>query len=119
MEMPGTNGLDLTAALRRHPRCSSAPVIILTSADQRTRRASAAAIPDVRWVVKPVGQAALLETIRGALGARSRATRNRRRRRSRRTGPRRKLRVLVAEDNSSTGSSPSTCSCAVVIRRSW
>ncbi len=99
MEMPGTNGLDLTAALRRHPRCSSAPVIILTSADRSHEARSAAAIPDVRWVVKPVGQAALLETIRGALGARSA-------RDAQPAAPSvtphraaRKLRVLVAEDN--------------------
>jgi signal transduction histidine kinase/DNA-binding response OmpR family regulator len=99
MEMPGTNGLDLTATLRRHPRCSSAPVIILTSADRSHEARSAAAMPDVRWVVKPVGQASLLETIRAALGARS----------SRDSQPAapsvtphraaRKLRVLVAEDN--------------------
>ena len=71
MEMPGANGVDLAAALRRHPRCASAPVIILTSADRPQEARSAAAIPDVRWIVKPVGQTALLETIRAALSARS------------------------------------------------
>jgi len=99
MEMPGVNGLDLAATLRRHPRCASAPVVILTSADRSQEARSAAAIPDVRWVVKPVGQVALLEAIRTALGARS----------SRDTQaaapavtPMRaahRLRVLVAEDN--------------------
>jgi signal transduction histidine kinase/DNA-binding response OmpR family regulator len=99
MEMPGVNGLDLAAALRRHPRCASAPVIILSSADRSQEARSAAAIPDVHWVVKPVGQATLLESIRTALGARS----------SRDTQaaapavtPMRaahRLRVLVAEDN--------------------
>ena len=60
---------------------------------------NAAAIPDVRWIVKPIGQAALLETIRAALSTRS----------SRDAQPAapavtpqraaRRLRVLVAEDN--------------------
>jgi signal transduction histidine kinase/CheY-like chemotaxis protein len=99
MEMPGVNGIDLASALRQHPRCASAPVIILTSADRSQEARSAAAIPDVRWVVKPVGQTALLEAIRTALSARS----------SRDTQtaapavtPMRaaqRLRVLVAEDN--------------------
>jgi signal transduction histidine kinase/CheY-like chemotaxis protein len=99
MEMPGVNGIDLAAALRQHPRCASAPVVILTSADRSQEARSAAAIPDLRWLVKPVGQAALLEAIRTALSARS----------SRDTQaaapavtPMRaaqRLRVLVAEDN--------------------
>jgi signal transduction histidine kinase/CheY-like chemotaxis protein len=99
MDMPGTTGLDLTSQLRRHPRSSSAPVIILTSADRSSEARSAAALPDVRWVVKPVGEAALLDTIRAALISRS----------SRDAQPAappvtpkraaRQLRVLVAEDN--------------------
>jgi signal transduction histidine kinase/CheY-like chemotaxis protein len=99
MDMPGTNGLDLTSALRRHPQTSTAPVVILTSADRSSEAQSAAAIRDVRWVVKPVGEAVLLETIRAALSARS----------SRDAQPAappvtprraaRQLRVLVAEDN--------------------
>ena len=99
MDMPGTNGIDLTSALRRHPRSSSAPVIILTSADRSSEAQSATAMRDVRWVVKPVGEAALVDTIRAALSSRS----------SRDTQPAapsitprraaRQLRVLVAEDN--------------------
>jgi CheY-like chemotaxis protein len=99
MEMPGTNGIDLTTALRHHPQSSSAPVIILTSADRSAEAQSAAAMRDVRWVVKPVGEAALVDTIRAALSSRS----------SRDAQPAapsitprraaRQLRVLVAEDN--------------------
>jgi signal transduction histidine kinase/DNA-binding response OmpR family regulator len=99
MEMPGTSGLDLTATLRRHPRCASAPVIILTSADRSHEARTAAQLPDVRWVVKPVGQATLLETIRAALSTRSA-------RDAQAAAPAvvpvraaRQLRVLVAEDN--------------------
>jgi signal transduction histidine kinase/DNA-binding response OmpR family regulator len=99
MDMPGTNGLDLTAELRRHPRSSAAPVIILTSADRSSEARSAATMRDVKWVVKPVAEASLLDTIRAALSARS----------SRDTQPAapqvtpmraaKQLRVLVAEDN--------------------
>jgi CheY-like chemotaxis protein len=99
MEMPGASGLDLTARLRRHPRCSSAPVIILTSADRSNEARSAARIPDVRWIVKPVGQAALIETIRAALSARSAPDAQAAAPPVVPTRAARQLRVLVAEDN--------------------
>jgi signal transduction histidine kinase/CheY-like chemotaxis protein len=99
MDMPGTNGLELTARLRRHPRSAAAPVIILTSADRSHESRAAASIPDVKWVVKPVGASAMIEAVCAALSARS----------SRDVQPaapsitpRRaaaSLRVLVAEDN--------------------
>jgi len=99
MEMPGTNGVDLAAVLRKHPCCSSAPVVILTSADRSQEARNAAAIPDVRWVVKPVGQMALLETIRAAIGARSARDTQSAAPSVTPTRTARQLRVLVAEDN--------------------
>ena len=60
---------------------------------------NAAAIPDVRWIVKPVGQAALLETIRAALGARSSRDAQPAAPSVTPTRAPRRLRVLVAEDN--------------------
>jgi len=85
--------------LRRHPRCSTAPVIIPTSADHSAGARTAAAIPDVRWMVKPVGHASLLDTIRAALSSRS--SRDTQAAAPAVTPQRaaRKLRVLVAEDN--------------------
>jgi len=99
MEMPGASGVALATILRRHPRCASAPVIILTSADHPQEARSAAAIPDVRWVVKPVSQTALLETIRAALSTRSSRDTQAAAPSVTPTRAARRLRVLVAEDN--------------------
>jgi signal transduction histidine kinase/DNA-binding response OmpR family regulator len=99
MEMPGGSGVELAARLRRHPRCASAPVIILTSADLPQEARSAAAIPDVRWMVKPVGQTALLEMIRAALSTRSSRDTQAAAPSVTPTRAARRLRVLVAEDN--------------------
>jgi signal transduction histidine kinase/DNA-binding response OmpR family regulator len=99
MEMPGASGVELAARLRRHPRCASAPVIILTSADLPQEARSAAAIPDVRWMVKPVGQTSLLETIRAALSTRSSRDTQAAAPSVTPTRAAHRLRVLVAEDN--------------------
>jgi CheY-like chemotaxis protein len=99
MDMPGASGVELAATLRRHPRCASAPVIILTSADLPQDARSAAAIPDVCWVVKPVGQTALLETIRTALSSRSSRDTQAAAPPVTPTRAAHRLRVLVAEDN--------------------
>ena len=99
MHLPGTNGLDLAAALRRSPRCSSAAVVILTSSDRSDDARRAATLAEARYVVKPVGQATLLETMRNALA-------NRKARDQQPAAPAvtpvraaTALRVLVAEDN--------------------
>ena len=99
MEMPGGSGVELAASLRRHPRCASAPIIILTSADHPQEARNAAAIPDLRWMVKPVSQTALLETIRAALSTRSSRDTQAAAPSVTPTRAARRLRVLVAEDN--------------------
>jgi two-component system, sensor histidine kinase and response regulator len=99
MQLGQTSGIDLATALRRHQRCASAAVLILASADHQRDARDVAALGNARYVVKPVGRAALLESIMSTLGARSvpstlpaapditpgRAAQH--------------LRVLVAEDN--------------------
>jgi PAS domain S-box-containing protein len=99
MQLGDTDGIALASTLRSHPRCASAVVLILASADHQRDARDVAALGNARYVVKPVGRAALLESITSTLGARSvpstlpaapditpgRAARH--------------LRVLVAEDN--------------------
>jgi two-component system, sensor histidine kinase and response regulator len=99
MRLGESSGIELAAALRRHPRCHSAAVLILTSADHQRDARDVAALGNARYVVKPVGRDALFESITAALGERKvpgtmpaapditpdRAARH--------------LRVLVAEDN--------------------
>jgi two-component system, sensor histidine kinase and response regulator len=99
MRLGQSSGIELAAALRHHPRCTSTAVLILTSADHQRDARDVAALGNARYVVKPVGRDTLLESITAALGARKvpstlpaapdiipdRAARH--------------LRVLVAEDN--------------------
>ena len=99
MEMPGTTGVDLAAQLRRHRRCASAPLIILTSADRSHEARRTGELGDVRWLVKPVGQTALLAAIRTALGSRSSRDAQAAAPPVTPTRAARRLRVLVAEDN--------------------
>jgi signal transduction histidine kinase/CheY-like chemotaxis protein len=97
--LPGIDGVALVRELRRHPRCAASAVIVMTSADWSDDAQRTVTLGDARYLVKPVGAAALLEAIRAALGTRTtheaqpafpavtpvRAARP--------------LRVLVAEDN--------------------
>jgi PAS domain S-box-containing protein len=99
MQLGEASGLELASALRAHPRCASAAVLILTSADHQQDARDAAALGNARYLVKPVAGSALLDNVVKVLGARvmpevlpaapgvtpDRAARS--------------LRVLVAEDN--------------------
>jgi CheY-like chemotaxis protein len=99
MQLGDASGIELAVALREHPRCASAAVLILTSADHQRDARDVAALGNARYVVKPVAGAALLDNMVKVLGARVmpellpaapevtpvRAARH--------------LRVLVAEDN--------------------
>jgi signal transduction histidine kinase/CheY-like chemotaxis protein len=71
--MPGMDGLQLAAALRRHPRGTAAAIVLLTSADRSDEGRGAAGLGDVRYVVKPVAHSVLLECVRAALGERTAA----------------------------------------------
>jgi CheY-like chemotaxis protein len=99
MHLPGMTGLDLAGSLRAHPRCASAPVVILTSSDRPDEPRKAAALADVSYVVKPVGHSMLLETVRQTLGARTGNDSQPAAPAVTPTRAARALRVLVAEDN--------------------
>ena len=64
-EMPGMNGTALAAALRAHVRGATVPIIMLTSSDDVDR----AHLTGTRRLFKPVGEMALLQAIRVAVGA--------------------------------------------------
>jgi len=98
MHMPGENGLELAAAVRRDER-SAAPIIILTSSDHAEERLMGARLVDVRFVVKPVWEMVLLETVRTALGNRTTIDAKPAAPAVQPTRAARQLRVLVAEDN--------------------
>jgi CheY-like chemotaxis protein len=99
MHMPGGDGITVVQALRREPRCAAAAMVILTSSDHAEARRDVAALDSVRYIVKPVAQAALLDAIRGALGGRTAVDLQPAAPAVTPMRAAQKLRVLVAEDN--------------------
>jgi CheY-like chemotaxis protein len=97
MNLAGLSGMDVAASLRQSSNCSHAAILLLTSADQPLDSANNPAVNG--YLVKPVGQHALLDAIRRAIGSRVSAEKAP-------VAPdvtpmraARRLRVLVAEDN--------------------
>jgi two-component system, sensor histidine kinase and response regulator len=99
MNLPGSNGVDLAAALRRHPRCAATSVLILASSDQPHEARDVSAIGNARYLVKPVGRSALLDNVRAVLGSRTAPEKRPHAPNVTPMRAARQLRVLVAEDN--------------------
>jgi CheY-like chemotaxis protein len=97
MHIPGSSGDEIAAALRNSRSCASAPMLLLTSADQPHGRAADTAISG--FLVKPIGQHALLDAIRRAIGGRRTPDSEPVAPAVTPTRAARRLRVLVAEDN--------------------
>jgi len=91
--LPQSSGQILAAALREHPGCADAGVIILTT----TERPQLDRL-DTRYITKPVGQRELMAAVRHVLGSRTVTPTAPV---TPRTAPSslRQLRVLIAEDN--------------------
>jgi signal transduction histidine kinase/DNA-binding response OmpR family regulator len=89
-------GADLAARWRAHPAGGAMPLLMLSSSDQVDR----SEIVDIRYLIKPLNQAALLQAITTAVGGS--ATTAHIRRPALATTPGRAgrpLHVLIAEDN--------------------
>jgi CheY-like chemotaxis protein len=99
MHMPTADGVDVANALRKHPQTAAAALVILTSSDRSDERRGAASLADIHFVVKPVAQSVLLETVRAALGRRTTADAQTAAPSITPTRAAQQLRVLVAEDN--------------------
>ena len=97
MTVPGSSGNEIVAALRNSRSCASAAMLLLTSADHQHGRASDT--PIAGYLVKPIGQHALLDAIRRAIGARMTPDREPIAPAVTPMRAARRLRVLVAEDN--------------------
>jgi signal transduction histidine kinase/CheY-like chemotaxis protein len=97
MNIGGKSGVDIASALRRLKNCATTPILLLTSADQPPDSAHTTVVNG--FLVKPIGQQALLEAIRRLVG--SRLTVDHQPAAPAVTPMRaaRRLRVLVAEDN--------------------
>jgi CheY-like chemotaxis protein len=97
MNIAGSSGVEVATALRQLPNGTSTPVLLLTSADQPHDIANTPAVNG--FLVKPVAQQALLESIRRVIGARQTMDGEPAAPSITPTRAARRLRVLVAEDN--------------------
>ncbi len=97
MNIAGTSGLQVAASLRQSTTCATTPMLLLTSADQPQDSAHATVING--FLVKPVGQQALLEAIRTVIGSRVCVDQEPAAPAVTPMRAARRLRVLVAEDN--------------------
>jgi signal transduction histidine kinase/CheY-like chemotaxis protein len=97
MNIAGSSGVEVALALRALPNCASIPILLLTSADQPHDTANTPAANG--FLVKPVGQHVLLESIRRVIGSRVTADREPAAPSITPTRAARRQRVLVAEDN--------------------
>lgn len=66
--MPGMNGFEATRQLARDSETGSIPVIMITTKDQETDKVWGLRQGARDYLTKPVGDAALVESIRNALG---------------------------------------------------
>jgi len=97
MNIAGSSGVDVASALRQSKNGAATPILLLTSADQPADRANTPAVNG--FLVKPVGQKALLDAIRRLVGARLTVDQEPAAPAVTPTRAARRLRVLVAEDN--------------------
>ncbi|HEU0102162.1 MAG TPA: response regulator [Mycobacteriales bacterium] len=67
MHMPGTDGLQLAAAIRAQPDLARLPMALLTSTGQRGERAAARRAGIGAYLIKPVRQAQLFDRLAGLL----------------------------------------------------
>jgi PAS domain S-box-containing protein len=97
--MPAMDGFDLVGEIRKRPDRDAAGIIVLTSAGQRGDAARCRELGIAAYVIKPVNQSALLDTILTVVGRVERHEPSRPEAVEARPENARHLRVLVAEDN--------------------
>ena len=66
---PGVSGFDVLERLKRDPRTSSIPVIVLTARSHPDERATAMRLGAARFLTKPFSTSALLLELEGVLAA--------------------------------------------------
>ncbi|HEX7381717.1 MAG TPA: response regulator [Nevskiaceae bacterium] len=67
--MPGMNGFQATRALRRDPATTHIPIVVVSSKNQATDRLWAMRQGARQYIVKPVEEPELLNTVRQLLAA--------------------------------------------------
>jgi CheY-like chemotaxis protein len=93
--MPGLDGFETAERISRDPKCGHPAIILLTSCGPEVRRGRRPPAILAR-LVKPVKQSELLDAVLNALGGRGV---ERQARAPRKPAARKRLRILLAEDN--------------------
>ena len=98
VQMPGMDGFELAERIRLHPEYAGATVMMLTSEGQRGHAARCKELGVASYLMKPVSQSELLDSIMTALGIPQQQSNTLITKHSLRES-RRKLHLLLAEDN--------------------
>jgi CheY-like chemotaxis protein len=102
-QMPDMDGFALAERMRDHPELVGATIMMLSSADRQGNAARCRELGIAAYLMKPLKQSELLNTIQNVLNAplvREESAAARRRPEAEARGrPARRLRVLLAEDN--------------------
>ena len=98
VQMPGMDGFELAERIRQHPEYAGATVMMLTSEGQRGHAARCKELGVSSYLMKPVSQSELLDSIMTALGIPQQQANTLITKHSLRES-RRKLHLLLAEDN--------------------
>jgi two-component system, sensor histidine kinase and response regulator len=101
MQMPGMDGQETLRAIRREPLTQDVKVVVLTSIGRRNELSGVNEMGCAGYLLKPVKQVQLRETLELALSSKRSDARAESRRRSRQMQPKatRSLHILLAEDN--------------------
>ena len=96
--MPKVDGMALVKQIRKDARYGGLPVLVLTSAGSQSESARPSQSGVQGWLLKPVKQSDLFDAIANVMAGAS-VGKGRARRTERKRVPRRRLRILLAEDN--------------------
>jgi CheY-like chemotaxis protein/HPt (histidine-containing phosphotransfer) domain-containing protein len=101
MQMPGMDGEETLRTIRREPLTQDVKVVVLTSIGKRNEISGVNELGCSGYLIKPVKQMQLRETLELALSSKLGNTRQENRRRNRQgiAKPMRSLHILLAEDN--------------------
>ena len=68
IELPGTNGFDILARMRQHPRLKTVPVVMLTAMASQQDVFKGLSLGASAYVAKPYKKQTLVDTIVKTLG---------------------------------------------------
>lgn len=64
LNMPNMNGIDLIKSLRRNPKYSRSPILMLTTEGDATKKEEGKSAGATGWIVKPFEPSKLVEVVK-------------------------------------------------------